>query len=81
MWRERLVLPTSYLRFPALMAEGVGFEPTVPEGTHALQACPIVHSGTPPRGAFRAGYAAGGGGGIRTHGTDKSVQRFSRPPP
>ena len=33
------------------LAEGVGFEPTVPEGTHALQACPIDHSGTPPRSA------------------------------
>ena len=34
------------------MAERVGFEPTVPGGTHALQACTFVHSVTSP---LRAG--------------------------
>ena len=39
------------------MAEGVGFEPTVRlRRTHALQACALDHSATPPRGP--ASYAA-----------------------
>src|SRR3990170_1253792 len=68
------------------LAEGVGFEPTVPGGTHALQACPIDHSGTPPGATLLGG--SGGGGGIRTHGTSKTYNRSRdrpdhppRPPP
>ena len=30
------------------MADGEGFEPSVPCGTHAFQACPIDRSGTHP---------------------------------
>jgi hypothetical protein len=30
------------------MADGAGFEPAVPCGTHAFQACPIDRSGTHP---------------------------------
>ena len=37
------------------MAERVGFEPTVPGGTHALQACTFVHSVTSPLGAGNSG--------------------------
>ena len=38
---------TKCYRIP--MAEGVGFEPTIPlSGIHALQACALVHSATPP---------------------------------
>ena len=31
------------------LAEGRGFEPPVPKGTHAFQASTIDHSDTPPR--------------------------------
>ena len=33
------------------MADGVGFEPTLPFGKHAFQACAIDHSATRPRNA------------------------------
>ncbi len=34
----------------AVLAEGVGFEPTVPvKGTTVFETAPIDHSGTPPR--------------------------------
>ncbi len=31
------------------MAEGAGFEPAIPCGIHALQACALVHYATPPQ--------------------------------
>ncbi len=31
------------------MAEGKGFEPSIPFGKHAFQACALNHSATPPR--------------------------------
>jgi hypothetical protein len=34
------------------MADGEGFEPSVPCGTHAFQACPIDRSGTHPGRAW-----------------------------
>ena len=34
------------------MADGEGFEPSVPFGTHAFQACPIDRSGTHPKRAY-----------------------------
>jgi hypothetical protein len=37
------------------VADGEGFEPSVPCGTHALQACPIDHSGTHPKRAYEFG--------------------------
>src|SRR5207302_160765 len=57
--RSRHALPRSFWRWirgcePAIHrqnghgAEGVGFEPTVPEGTHALQACRFGRSRIPP---------------------------------
>ena len=30
------------------MAEGAGFEPALPFGKHAFQACALSHSATPP---------------------------------
>lgn len=33
------------------LADGEGFEPSLPCGKHAFQACPINHSGTRPREA------------------------------
>ena len=46
----------------ARRAERVGFEPTVPEGTHALQACLFSQTPAP----LRVLLLAGGEGGIRT---------------
>src|SRR5580700_1065006 len=37
------------------MADGEGFEPSVPCGTHAFQACPIDRSGTHPKRAYEFG--------------------------
>ena len=37
------------------MADGEGFEPSVPCGTHAFQACPIDRSGTHPKRAYDSG--------------------------
>jgi hypothetical protein len=34
------------------LADGEGFEPSVPCGTHAFQACPIDRSGTHPKRAY-----------------------------
>ena len=31
-----------------LVAEGAGFEPALPFGKHAFQACALSHSATPP---------------------------------
>ena len=46
------------------LAERVGFEPTDPEGSHALQACLIGHSSTSPR----QGLDAQRGGLLRQKG-------------
>jgi hypothetical protein len=37
------------------LADGEGFEPSVPCGTHAFQACPIDRSGTHPKRAYEFG--------------------------
>jgi hypothetical protein len=37
------------------LADGEGFEPSVPFGTHAFQACPIDRSGTHPKRAYEFG--------------------------
>ena len=37
------------------VADGEGFEPSVPCGTHAFQACPIDRSGTHPKRAYEFG--------------------------
>ena len=36
------------MRFEKRLAEGVGFEPTVPEGTPVFKTGAIVHSAIPP---------------------------------
>jgi hypothetical protein len=38
------------LKYQILLSDGEGFEPSVPCGTHAFQACPIDRSGTHPIG-------------------------------
>ena len=39
-------------QFCSEVADGEGFEPSVPCGTHAFQACPIDRSGTHPKRAY-----------------------------
>ncbi len=43
-----LKLTVSRKFFNTILAEGVGFEPTVPFGTHAFQACALGHYATLP---------------------------------
>ncbi len=48
------------------VAERVGFEPTLPFwGKHALQACPINHSGTSPRSFVAVALLAHWSGGVK----------------
>ena len=54
--------------------------PRYPKGTHALQACPIVHSGTPPGDRNRRYMLCWRRGWDSNPRYRKAVQRFSRPP-
>jgi hypothetical protein len=53
MWDTSLSIENSNSRsigWVSKLAEGVGFEPTVPhKGTTVFETAPIDHSGTPPR--------------------------------
>ncbi len=46
-------LATYLIDLCSKLADGEGFEPSVPCGTHAFQACPIDRSGTHPETSLR----------------------------
>jgi hypothetical protein len=76
------------------LAERAGFEPAVPFGTHAFQACAFSRSAISPRTRAHRGSRSsptldeagsprnpGGEGGIRTLGRVLPLRRFSKPVP
>ena len=67
------------------LAERAGFEPAIPiprdTRSPGVPVRPLQHLSAASGVEAWLGQPFGGEGGIRTHGSDKSEQRFSRPPP